>query len=128
AEKSDELTSPHTMISLCRALEARHCALMPAKEMTLPHRSRSSANNRALSAGDCPPGVVDIACRRATTSGIRRTSPMASDTRLAISDGVLGGATMANQLVYTRPGYISAIAGTIRNPGNDSRRHKHFDK
>src|SRR5262249_20355783 len=90
---------------------------MPAKAMTLRHRSRSSANNRALSAADCPPGVVDIVCRRVTTSGIRSTSAMAADTRVTISDGLLGGATTANQLVYTTPEYISATAGTSGNSG-----------
>jgi hypothetical protein len=55
---------------------------MPAEAMTFRQRWLSSANNAAVCAGDCPPGVVDIAFKRFTTSGIRRTSLIAEDSLL----------------------------------------------
>ena len=56
---------------------------------------------------------------RLATSGCFIASAIACESRVAISGGVFGGATTANQSVWTLPGSVSAIGGAF---GSSARR------
>ena len=55
---------------------------------------------------------------RFATSGSFIVSAIACESRVAISGGVFGGATTANQSVWTMPGSVSAIAGASGSSGD----------
>src|SRR3954465_13595055 len=77
---------------------APHSSLTPVAPTTCRHRSLSFLRKTAVSAGEVPRGVTENSRNLCTTSGRRRISAIAWERLAAISGGVFGGATTANQL------------------------------
>ncbi len=72
----------------------------------------------AVSAGELPTAVTVNSEIRFATSGSFIVSAISCDSRVASAGGVFGGATTANQSVWTMPGRLSAIAGAFGSSGD----------
>src|SRR5215467_380708 len=99
----------------------RYSILMWASAITLPHSLVSSAKNRAASAGDPVIGSSVSLARLAATSRCLRPSTTSRLILSANAAGVVGGATMANQVIERKPGNPdSASVGTSATTGERS--------
>src|SRR5262249_4018294 len=81
-----------------------HSTLICAASMTLPHSRVSCAKNAVASAGEPIIGSRVSFARLSMTSGRRRLATTSPLIRLASAAGVVGGATMANQVTERKPG------------------------
>src|SRR5262245_49809533 len=92
--------------------KATQSSFTPADTMTLRQRSASCFMKAAISDGLLPTGSADSSASLLPTSGRASASRIASDSAAAIFGEVLGGATTPNQAMDTKPGKVSAMAGT----------------
>src|SRR5205085_4055246 len=100
--------------------EARlHSSLTPAVRITAPQRSVSWRMKARVSAGPSAIGSAESSARRFCTSGSLSASRTSAPTFSAMALGVLGGPTMANHAIASKPGKVSASAGT---PGSEAMR------
>src|SRR5215204_2444555 len=94
-----------------------YSTLRAVDSMTCRQRSLCCCTKVAVSIGELPTGVTDNPSNLCATSGSARTSATAFESLEAITTGVFGGATIANHSVWTNPGSVSAMVGTLPSSG-----------